>query len=567
MTRKRAVEVAAALAAVALVTGCGGAGTAGRRQAGGITNGVFKPAQPGAAQYGADPAATCPTSNIFKHLQEQLILFAREQGKQPPQPDGRLCEVAQTLAGWSESDTPPESVTSIVSWHHGLPAPAARVAVVTFETDDSRVVAGRLLEPIQRFAADAAAPRYGVVTERVRRSPSASSSSPSSGDSTAGAVRAVRAANTKAVIVLYDAAAELEQPVTRQLPAGGQARLAGHLAPGLTKATVLVTDPAGKLDQPTQTGSAFQADLRCGEKLGLLLVEVRGEKNGGQVSAARFPIACGVEAPSTAPVGPLKAGPIDEVQAARKVFEDINADRATVGAPPVQWDDAVAKVAKSAADATRDESKAGGAGAVDFDVVAQLKKADVVSALVLMNPAAARSAEEAQWRMAHSPVHRANMLNPQATHGAVAVSTYQDPAVGAVYFVNELLVRQLQPVDTDKARAQLRAAVARKRSDARAGPLASDPMLEEVAQKYATALAAARGDLPKAQADAILAPLYKSFRTVGLVGGAKGDAVEFAEESGVVAPAKVLGVGVAGGSNAVLGKNTPYVIILVGTRR
>ena len=204
---------------------------------------------------------------------------------------------------------------------------------------------------------------------------------------------------------------------------------------------------------------------------------------------------------------------------------------------------------------------------MSFDVVAQLKKADVVSALVLVNPAAARSPEEAQWRLAHSPVHRANMLNPQATHGAAAVATYQDPAAGTVYFVDEILVRQLPPVDPDTARAQLRDAVARKRSDARADPLASDPMLEEVAQRYATSLAAAKGDLPKAQADAILAPLYKAFRTVGLVGGAKGDPVEFAEEPGVVAPAKLVGVGVAGGSNAVLGKNTPYVIVLVGTRR
>ena len=564
MTRKRAVEIAAALAAVSLATGCGGAAGAGRRQAGSIANGLFKPGQPGAAQYGADPAATCPTNSISKNLQEQLVLFAREQGKQPPQSDGRLCKVAETFAGWNEPDMPPESVTSVVSWYHGLPAPAVRVEVATFETEDSRVVAGRLLDPIQRFAANAIAPRYGVVTERVRRSPSASSSS---GDVTMGSSRAVRAANTKAVIVLYDAAAELDQPVARQLPAGGQAKLVGHLAQGLTKAAVLVTDPSGKLDQPGEAGDAFQADLRCGEKPGLLLVEVRGEKNGGQVSAARFPIACGVEAPSAAAVGPLKAAAVDEAQAARKIFERVNADRAAVGAPPVQWDDAVAKVAKGAAEATRDESKGGGAGAVNFDVVTQLKKADVVSALVLVNPAAARSPEEAQWRLAHSPVHRANMLNPQATHGAVAVSTYQDPAVGTVHFVDEILVRQLPPVDAEKARAQLREAVARKRSDARADPLASDPMLEEVAQKYAGALAAAKGDLPKAQADAILAPLYKAFRTVGLVGGAKGDPVEFAEESGIVAPAKVAGVGVAGGSNPVLGKNTPYVIILVGTRR
>ena len=226
---------------------------------------------------------------------------------------------------------PPESVTSVVSWYHGLPAPAVRVEVATFETEDSRVVAGRLLDPIQRFAANAIAARYGVVTERVRRSPSASSSA--GGDVSMGSSRAARPANTKAVIVLYDAAAELDQPVARQLPTGGQAKLAGHLAQGLTKAMVLVTDPSGKLDQPGEAGDAFQADLRCGEKPGLLLVEVRGEKNGGMVSAARFPIACGVEAPATAPVGPLKAARSTR-QGGTQLFERVNADRAASARRP-----------------------------------------------------------------------------------------------------------------------------------------------------------------------------------------------------------------------------------------
>jgi hypothetical protein len=156
---------------------------------------------------------------------------------------------------------------------------------------------------------------------------------------------------------------------------------------------------------------------------------------------------------------------------------------------------------------------------------------------------------------------------PRATHAGVGVASYQDPEAGNVYFVTELLVREQPPVDGQALRGKLRDAIARKRADARAGALGADPLLEEVAQKYAQALAASKGELPKAQADALLSPLYKAFRTVSLIGGAKPEPLEFAEEPGIVSQAKVMGVGAAGGSNAVLGKNTAYVIILVGTRR
>jgi hypothetical protein len=158
-------------------------------------------------------------------------------------------------------------------------------------------------------------------------------------------------------------------------------------------------------------------------------------------------------------------------------------------------------------------------------------------------------------------------MNPSITHTGTGVAPGSDASGRPSVFVTELFVKQLPPVDTKAVRESLRAAIARHRSDARAPPLASDPILEEVAQRYAKALADAKGNLPKARADEILLPLHKTFRTVNVIGGVKNDPLEFAEEPGVVGTAKVVGIGVAQGAHSELGQNATYVVVLTGTRR
>lgn len=542
MTVVRRRDSLAALAAAALGLGCA-AVQANRPSPGKVAQGTFTPSRPAVAEYGPAPQYLCPVGGAFPILASNAAEIAKDGGRPAPQPDGRLCAMADTLLGWKEPGTPPESVTSFLAWSFGLPAAPGRVLVATVDSEDPRILAQRMLDAVNSYAQNAVAPRFGAFTQREAKG------------------------QTRVVAVVYDAVAELD-PLPRRLEVGGQAPLHVRLAKGVEKPKLSTCDPAGKLvEQPAAAGGELAADLKCGDRPGMLMVEVRAERQGQSVTAASFPIACGTPLPGSVPVPPdakKAAAPGGE----RRVFDLVNAARAGAKAAPVAWDDAVAAVARAASDATRDESRANtSATTVDFDVVSQLKKRDAVSPLVLLNPAAARSPEEAQWRLAHSPLHRSNMLNPQATHAGVGLSTLKDAEGREVYFVTELLVREQPPVDAEGLRAKLRDAVARKRADARAEKLAADPLLEETAQKYASALAAAKGDLPKEQANAILAPLYKPFRTVSIVGGAKTEPLEFAEEPGVVAPAKLVGVGVAGGPNAVLGKNTAYVIILVGTRR
>ena len=47
----------------------------------------------------------------------------RFKGKPMPEPEGRLCAIAETLLGWqgADNDLPPESVRQFLSAYFGLP--------------------------------------------------------------------------------------------------------------------------------------------------------------------------------------------------------------------------------------------------------------------------------------------------------------------------------------------------------------------------------------------------------------------------------------------------------------
>lgn len=537
----RGRAAAAALTTLALAgAGCT-AVQANRRSPGVLANGVFTPTRPPATQYGPDASLTCPAGGAFPLLEADLAASAKKAGSPRPEADGRLCAAADTLLGWEGGDSPPESVRRSLAWHFGLPAPLSSVLIATVETEDQRVIAERVLEPAARFASSAAAPRYGFSSQRLRK----------------GA--------TKIVLVMQDATVELE-PTARRAPSGGQVAIAGKLLGAYSNPRVLACDPAGKLEAPpAQEGKIFQVDLRCGERPGRMQVEIRGERNGQLASLAKFPVACGTDLPAGVPVSAPDKGTVDPAAAARAIFDAMNAERTSVGIPALAWDDSVASVARDAAEYLR--AGASGAGQRPFDLVAALKKVDVASPLVLQNPVAATSVDEVNALVQTSPVDRSNVLNRQATHAGVGVSPYTAPDGTRLLYTAELLVKELPAVDAAALRSQLRQAIARKRSDARAAPVGDDSMLDEIAQAYATEMAKGRGEIPKARESAIVAPLYQRFRTVNILAGVKNDPLEFAEEPGVVAQAKSMGVGVAQGTSPSLGKNSVFVVVITGTRK
>ncbi|HEX9574079.1 MAG TPA: CAP domain-containing protein [Myxococcales bacterium] len=526
------------LAAVLFLAGCAGAG-AQRAGAGAVAAGKFTPAGAQAANYGPDPQRTCPATSIGRYIASDSADEAKKIQKPAPQADGRLCAVAESLLGWDEQQNPPESLLSFLAFHFGIPSGIPRVVLATIDSEDPKDLGARLNEAVMQYVRSTAGQvRYGWATARGARG------------------------GTKVSLAMQDPPLELE-PLPRKLDPKAEATLSGRLLGPLQNPKVLISDPRGKLQQPeSKPGKEFSVPVSCGGRKGRIAVEIRGEEQGQPRIAANFPVFCGIDPPTSAQL-PTPGGEV--AQQERTIFEQINAERTEAELPPLKWDDKVAQVARSVSE---NEAKGGGGGSATADLAQRLKAAGIASPVVLVNPGAARTAEDVQRLFSLSPIYRANYMSTDATSAGTGVANGKDPQGGNVAFVTELFVRELGQVDVATVAPKLRETINKKRASAGMPASKDDPVLDKVAQEYAQALAAANGNISDAKHSQIVSPLYKTFRTVDFLSGAKADPAEFADEKTVItSKEKAMGIGVGQGNHPVLGKNATYVVLLFGTRK
>lgn len=541
-----------------VATACAGL-SANKGSAGSFANGTFTPGEAPAVNYGADPTRTCPRSSVITLVTEGVENSAKASGRAAPTTEGRLCAVAQTFLAWSD-ETPPAAVIGFVASYFGLPSQSLRVVVATMTSDApanreggaeaEKDVAQRLIEPITSFAATAANARYAVATKYVNKT------------------------QTKVVLVQQDQSLDLA-PLPRKLAPGSSAPLSGKITGDFQNLQVLVSDPQGNLDKPKVEGNAFQSELKCSDK-GQFRIQVRGERNGAATDLANFAVACGGDLPVSVaaadPNGAAKAGepaagaakaapaaaePPEEQE--KKVLEMINAERTAAGLPALEADPAVAAVARAIAEKKGDISTA--------DLNAALKQNDVASPVVLVNPAQAPSGPEAQTAFGTRPTNRANYMSKEATHAGISVVLSKDAAGKQTAFLTEVFVKQLGKVDAGPLKAKLRERVAQKRKEGHAAPMKEDATLDEVAQKYVDEMVKSKGVVTPERDREIMRPLYKTFRSVDYLGGAKADPLEFADEPAILRNEKLYGLGVGQGTSAAFGKNSVFVVIIVGTRK
>ena len=532
-------------AGLALIFGLGAcveSGGAYRRAPGVLANGVFTPAVPPSAYYGPGRGHTCAQPPAVKLILTHADEAAQRAQRPPAELDAQLCDVAVTLAGWDPSaGAPPEPIVAFLSYYFGLPETDLRVLVARLDSDDPQVISRRVANSLDGFAGIMAQPHFGVATSSLSN------------------------AQTVVALVVVDAVVALES-VPRRLALGTTAVVGGKVLGGKYGASVvLISDVSGTLTTTrTPIVEPFKATVVCGDRPGRAIVQVRGERAGVVTPLATFPIECGGELPTSVTLPSPTAPPEDVAVAERQLLALLNQERVNAGVAPLELDDAVAQVARSASQRMGGQAK--GQPAHDVDIIAQLRQANISSPVVLQNPARAGSVEGAHRTFATNPVHRSNMLNREATHAGIGVTvlpaaTGQSPEV----LVNEILVKERPRVDTQRVRDDLRAAIAQRRADAHAGELKEDPVLAVAVQKYAEALAANRGEVAKAQLDGIMAPVLKGFRAINIFFGAHADPLDFAKEPKIAADGKVLAVGAALGISPVLGKNAVFVVIFIAT--
>jgi uncharacterized protein YkwD len=539
ISRRLRVATVPLLAACAL-GGCEGAMSAHRRSPGTIENGAFKPTLPPALNYGPDPSRSCPQRGVYGLVQDQMS--DRFKGKAVPQTDGRLCAIAETLLGWQvEGDElPPESVRQFLSSYFGLPTTFRQLLISNIDTEADRQLADALSAPIGTFAESAQVPRYGLVTSRVKKGV------------------------TKAALVMQDQNLELS-PVPRKLSAGANATLDGRALGTIDKPKVTISNVMGKLETvPGGPDKSFRTQLQCGEKPGKILVQITGESEGADVVLASFPVACGGVELATAVPMPGKqrgASSTDPAKVEQRLLELTNADRSAAGLKPLESDAALAKIARDVSD-----NRAKGKATSSSELLQAMRDADISAPVILESAVQALDDNDAYTRLSNSPEDRANLMNPDVTQIGVGVAPGAAVGNKPTIIVTGLFVKQLPPPNVEEVKANLYQAISRRRADARSGPVTKDPQLEEIAQAYATEMAKAKGKVPREKVAEIEAPLYKSFATVNEMGGLKADPLEFAEEPGIVGDAKLVGVGVGIGSSPQFGKNSTYVVILMGKK-
>lgn len=551
MTDKRVATFLRAAACVAAAScfsaGCGAINqslAANKRSPGAIENGAFKPARPPEANYGPDPALTCPSHGANDIVQSALDRNA-SPGKPRVEPDGRLCAMADTLLGWplEEKNTlPPPAVSSFLSQYFGLPAPPRSYVLqeIPVDVEKPENIASAVTDPIASFAANASNPRYGFYFERVKKG------------------------STRISLVLADLNVEL-QPLPRKLAPGTSATLSGKLLGDLQKPRITVVDPVGHLEKVEGEGQSFKTELKCGDKPGRILVQLIGEKQGADLLVGSFPVYCGME-PALAVKMPVESkGPQDPAQFEQQMVQLTNADRTAAGLKPLEPNAGLADVARAMS-----QQRAAGKGITSSDLMQRLKEKDISAPIILVSAGeVAGGAEDAYARFSESPQDRANAMSPDVT--MVGVGAVAGPSAGGKpsTIVTELFVKQLPPPDPAAIKQKLYEAIARKRAEARTTEMAKDPVLEEVAQKYADAAAANGGQVPKDKEGPILAPLYKQSMTVNELGGFVRDeqnALDIAEQPSITGNAKLVGVGVGVGTSPQFGKNSPFVMVFMGTR-
>ncbi|HET7785901.1 MAG TPA: CAP domain-containing protein [Myxococcales bacterium] len=546
MTPRGRVPFSAApvAAALLLAAGCGANLSANRRSPGVVENGTFKPAKAPVAAYGQDPSLTCPERGVNGLVQDGVGTAA--------QPDGRLCAVAETLLGWGD-DSPPDSVVSVIANDFGLPQPIRRITLQNADTKERtssgtdtpgasvQEFADRLIPPIKSFAATAQNARYGLVTQRIRQG------------------------QTRFALLLQDQTIEIQPPFPRKLNPGQSATLSGSVLGKLKNPKVQYSDAVGHLEQPKGTpGKTFSTEIKCGDRPGKILVQVTAEsEEGGEVPVANFAVGCGTELPVAAriPAAGGEAAVTDPPAAEKQIGELINQDRTQAGLQPLQVDPDLSKIARSIS-----EDRAKGKNTSSAELNQRLRDAEISAPQLYESLAQTTGAEQAFQLMSSNPQDRSNAMNPNVTQVGIGV------APGAVIndkktiIVTELFMKQLPPPDPVAIKAKLYEAIEQRRSDARAGAATKDPELEKIAQEYASEMAKDKGQVPRARVSEIEAPLYRGFSKVDEIGGVKADPMEFAQEPGVVGDAKLVGVGTAVGVSPNFGKNSTYVIILMGKK-
>jgi uncharacterized protein YkwD len=383
------------------------------------------PAGPGARKYFAPPAPGSTVDMLAdplaRTLCELVAKTAPSLGQSPPQPDGRLGAVAETLADTlGPDDVPGLELQEFLLSHFGLGDPIPELSMFQVGMDDD-TIRNKFAARIPGMLREGPFGRVGV-----------------------GVVRHFWG-RTSVVLALQRTDVEL-LPIPRRLAAGDSAYIAGRLLRGRREPRVLVAPPRGEVQTLEVHGGqytdGFSTSLRCNAGVGRYQVEIVGTGADGKSVVANFPVFCGVDPPRSAPRSAVGAPETtDRKRAETLAAEAVNRDRAAAGLSTLAWDEALARAARAYSDELARRQVVEHVSRESGDAADRVRRAGARALVVYENVGRANSIADAERSFMSSPGHRANILARPATRIGVGVTIRQDPGVIPILYVTQLFAR------------------------------------------------------------------------------------------------------------------------------
>ncbi len=499
---------------------------------------------PGAAGAYASPAAGEAPPASLAPLYEAAGRGARRSGYELLPDEGLARVAAAVLRRMAEDPAhrqPAARIIQAMGWQEGVVEPVP-------ETSSLRFSGPVPLDDLAALASDA------MRTAPMNR---------------VGVARGPMGDGTEAVVTTFSRRRlSFDGPVARRHGVGGALRFSGRLAGAARGPRLVVAKPDGSTESTALgAGPAFAGEVPLRAE-GVYQIEIVAEDERGPSVFVNFPVYVGVEPPPL-PAAPAGAGAAHESEAAAEatLLALTNEARRAAGRRPLEPLPALVAVARRHSADMAEHHFIAHVSPTTGTPEARVRRAGLGAMYVLENVGAAASAREVHEGLMGSPGHRANVLDPNATHLGVGVA--RDPSPGGGLLVTENFVALAAPIDVAAAPPRVLDAINRARAARGLPALPSDPSLAALARR-----AAARFFQGRPAADEVTARLKadftreaKGFRRARVIASAVArldDAVSPDDAALLDRAVSAVGVGVAQGTRPDVGTNALFVVLLLG---
>jgi uncharacterized protein YkwD len=276
----------------------------------------------------------------------------------------------------------------------------------------------------------------------------------------------------------------LERPIPRELAAGAPLVLAGRLAPGYGQATLATTDPEGKVARVELTAApVIEHQVRLGAP-GIHTLELLATGPEGVTVVALFPVAVGVpfdRAPPRPPSGEVER---DASAVERRLLALIAEERDKRGLPPLRLHPELSNVALAHSTDMHEHHFVAHTSKQTGEAKDRVQRAGMRTTLLLENIGRGYGADEIHQGLMESPGHRANILHPDVRALGMGVVAEVEGERSA-FLATQLFATFAQPVNWERAQADLFQAIAASRKQHKRGATTLDGALSRAAQAAA----------------------------------------------------------------------------------